>query len=393
MSATLKAKEFVTRCRQEGRHVMDGGLGESPVGVPAFLETRLVEAIPKSWKYTPCHGSANMQALLGTKQLITGNALKEVLCMIQLAFCKLHPDGVVVFLVPHWPTYAEQAKTFNLSYHTIMPKDQVAYKITKQDLLGDPVLAKHPHLIFFNNPCNPSGSVYTVDELKDLAKGFSALKSVVLADNIYAELAYDGMVPSVSDFYPRVIDATSLSKTLGCGGWRYGWARFPDELSQLWKQTQAMASQMYTCPTAPLASLAEYMIAQPKELETHLIMVRSMLSSVFDQIIEPHLSTTKIKFTKTQGAWYTLLDFQAYAFELAQKGVSTSASLADVLMHDFAVVMVPGSEFGFAKDQLILRYSFVDLDVNLNGILSWDAKRITKLCMVLVAFCQNLILN
>lgn len=392
ISGTLRAKEKRDACLAKGEKVLDGGLGESPVGPMPHLRELVVDEVRQNHNYTSCHGSNKMQALLGTHRVVTGNALKELLCMIQLAFLKTHPDGIIVYLVPHWPTYAEQARAFNIPFHRVRPTDTATYKVTKGDLLGDQVLRSHRHLVFFNNPCNPSGSVYSSEEMRELACAFKALHSIVLADNIYAELAHAGCVESMSEYYPKTVDTTSLSKTLGCGGWRYGWAKFPPCLDDLFKQTKVMASTLYTCPSSCFAKLAEQMIERPPEIESHLCMVRDMLRTTFEKCILSTLEKTKIKFTLCEGAWYTLLDFSEYRFELASQGITTSKTLVHALFEDHNIIMVEGSEFGFEESELILRYSFVDMDVKFEyGTIGWDSIRITELCLELQKFCFMLV--
>lgn len=392
ISGTLRAKELLDNCRRRNERVLNGGLGESPVGPPLIVQHAVQNALSTTSTYTSCNGSQHMQALLHTDRIVTGNALKELLCILQMAFMTEHPDGVVVLLVPHWPTYMEQAQTFKIPVHLVRPSDTKTYKIRPQDILHDPVLLSRKHMVIFNNPCNPSGSVYTDDELNALAKAFGHLNSVVVSDNIYAELAFHGCTQSIGRFHDKVIDATSLSKVFGCGGWRYGWAVFPPTLDKLFRTTKVFASRMYTCPSACFAIAAHMMIESSNEIETHATSVRHMLRETFHTVIKPMLLCTKIAFTQCEAAWYTLLDFSAYQSQLAMVDIKTSRQLVQYLFERKRIIMVDGTEFGFASHEVIVRYSFVDFKTQVleDHTISYDFVKIIDMCRALQEFCATL---
>lgn len=385
ISGTLRAKERADACRFRGEKVLDGGLGESPVGPPQCVrDMAALEMLLDTFKYTSCHGSPKLQTLMGTDRIITANALKELLAILQLSFLKLHPDGIVVFLVPHWPTYADQAKLFKIPTLSIEPLDVENYKMTPEALLRHQEdLAQIPHLVIFNNPCNPSGAVYSPQEVEKLAEAFTQLNSVVVADNIYAELAFEGPTTSLSQYYTKTIDTTSLSKALGCGGWRYGWAKFPPELDELFRITKQYASTLFTCPSSNFQKIAETMVERTPELLQHWSNVRSGLETTFRQIIVPALASTKLKFSECRGGWYTLLDFSAYQDSLHAQNIKTSGQLVELLFQKHRVVMVEGSEFGFTPDHLIVRYSFVDFR-------DGTTNHIKELCLELQKFCAGM---
>lgn len=392
ISGTLRAKQLLDDCCRRDEPVLNGGLGESPVGPPLIVRRAVQHALSDTFTYTSCHGNEQMQELLHTDRIVTGNALKELLCILQMAFMTNHPEGVIVLLVPHWPTYMDQARLFKIPVHLVRPSDTKTYKIRPEDILHDEVLLSRKHMVIFNNPCNPSGSVYTDDELKALAMAFGHLNSVVVSDNIYAELAFHGRTQSIGRFHDKVVDATSLSKVFGCGGWRYGWAVFPPTLDKLFHTTKVFASHMYTCPSACFAVAAQMMIESSDEVETHVKSVRYMLRETFYMVIKPMLLCTKIAFTPCEAAWYTLLDFSAYQPQLAMLGVKTSRQLAQLLFEKKRIIMVEGTEFGFEAHELILRYSFVDFKTQVleDHTISYDCEKIMEMCRALQEiFCSS----
>lgn len=377
-SGTLRAKERRDEALRRGQELLDGGLGENPVPVPRFLR-QLVD--PSRTRYTSCHGSHRLQDLIGTDRIITGNSLKELLAMIQLAFSETYVNSLIVFPVPHWPTYVEQAKVFNLDFLQLRVSDLESYKVQPKDIEG---LPKHRKiLLFLNNPCNPTGVVYSKEELRALAKVCRQRKILVLADDIYRQLS-----PQVESIpYEQTIRGTSLSKVIGSGGYRFGWLTFPPSLDTLFQNCKRMASTFYTCPSAPFLPLAETMVENPPELQHHTKQVVHIFSTIFQEIIRPVLQKTLIQFTECRGAWYTLLDFSAYTHNLHELGITTSHDLVNFLFRHKKLLVVAGSEFGFEETKLCIRYSFVD--VRVKSDYTFDPSRIEKACLVLEAWTSQ----
>ena len=132
-------------------------------------------------EYTSATGIEQLQNILG-ENLIVGNGLKPLLFLAQLAFSKLYSNGVILYFTPYWVSYKEQSKILNIRTIDI-PNEN--YKVTPELL---EMIIKHvtvPHMIIFNNPNNPSGLIYTNDEVAELCIIFKKYNSIVLLSLIH----------------------------------------------------------------------------------------------------------------------------------------------------------------------------------------------------------------
>lgn len=187
--------------------------------------------------------------------------------------------------------------------------------------------------------------------------------------------------------YDRCIFVTSVSKMLGAGGWRAGLAAFGDDLEDFYGYAAKVASCMYTCPTAGMTYLMEEVFAPHSVLqhvlEKHLLFQRSIFTRIHSRVCAV-FEGSGIEVSEAHGAWYVLLDFSKFKAALHAVGVRTSAALTARLVEEKRVVLVPGSEFGFDREALCARFSYVDLTMDESQ--SVDFSRIVQLCEKLVEF-------
>ncbi|MDC0366870.1 pyridoxal phosphate-dependent aminotransferase [bacterium] len=389
MSATTLARDLARSRQAAGLPVFDGGLGENPVPAPQCLLNIARKHVGTTTRYGNAAGSPALQQLLHSDRVVVANGLRPLLFAVQLAFHNMYPESDIFHVVPFWVGYREQTDLLNIPAKSIIPSDRIEYKISASDL--DTALSgttnttntpNTPHLVIFNHPCNPSGAAYSGRELEALAKVFRKHKSIVFCDEIYSRLAHDDSnIPVLSDFYSRVICASSLSKITGCGGWRFGWATFGPTLTKLHKAVLNTACQVYTSPSPLWGRVAEYVLSEPPEFEAFVEFQRNTFRTVKQRCVE-QLKLTKLQATTSKAAWYFLLNFEAYRDHLKRFSIKNATQLAATLATDVGIIMVAGSAFGLCDDDLVLRLSFVAVDVNVEQ-QTFNAKKLDELLMQL----------
>ena len=358
ISKTLLAKQIKNDRLSKNLVVYDGGLGENPVPQPkCMIDTLKKYAHLK--QYTSSTGIEELQNILG-KNLIVGNGLKPLLFLIQLAFSKIYSNGIILYFTPYWLSYKEQSKILNIRTIDI-PNEN--YKVTPELL---EMILKHvtvPHMIIFNNPNNPSGLIYTNDEVEKLCEVFKKYNSIVLSDEIYNYLGHNWTkIHSPGLYYDKVIVGNSLSKNFASGGYRLGWLKFPEELDNLkniYEMCKVLASSIYSCPSIALQYVAANALSIPSDVVKSIKFQKMMYSSVADYC-KGKFKIMNIIYTDSSAAWYFLLDFINWENELEKLGIHTSDQLNKHLAETLGFITVSGSAFGIKK-QLILRYSYVDI--------------------------------
>ena len=360
ISKTLLAKKIKNDRLSKNLPVYDGGLGENPVPQPKCMIEELKKHADKK-EYTSATGIKELQNILG-ENLIVGNGLKPLLFLAQLAFSKLYSNGVILYFTPHWVSYKEQSKILNIRTIDI-PNEN--YKVTPALL---EMIIKHvtvPHMIIFNNPNNPSGLIYTNDEVAELCIIFKKYNSIVLSDEIYNYLGHNWTkIHSPYVYYDNVIVGNSLSKNFASGGYRFGWLKFPDELNslnKLYDMCKILASSIYSCPSLVFQYVACKSLKKPpnKEIIESIKFQKMMYSSVAEYC-KGKFKIMNLIYTDSNAAWYFLLDFINWESKLEKIGIHKSDQLNKYLAETLGFITVSGSAFGIKK-QLVLRYSYVDI--------------------------------
>ena len=210
------------------------------------------------------------------------------------------------------------------------------------------------------HPNNPTGATYTEEELKKIAAACLSKQVTVLADEIYFRLAYK-KITSLADYYPQhTIRTSSLSKEVGCGGWRCGWMVFPAAEESIYQKLMPMASSIYSCASHNLQKCAAYTLTNPIEIKLHIENMRHLFQvggELVYSMLKDHFDCTK-----PEAAWYIWVNFDKYKDKLNSRGITTSGDLVKALAEEIGFVAVPGQAFGL--DGLSMRLSFVDLDEN-----------------------------
>ncbi len=383
-SATVAINERSDAIRQEGRQVFKLGLGQSPFPVPApIVEELRANAFQKD--YLPVKGLPTLreavaeyhrrrQGVQGTADnVLIGPGSKELMFLLQLVFY-----GDILIPTPAWVSYAPQARIIGRNIHWLHTGREDGYRLTPAQLAehceSDP---KRPRVLILNYPSNPTGLTYSPTELEQLAAVARQYRLVLLSDEIYGELQFDGLHVSVARHYPEgTIISSGLSKWCGAGGWRLGTFMFPRDLGWLQNAMSSVGSETYTATSAPIQFSAVRAFRGGTDIEEYLVLARRVLSAL-GHWCAARLSDAGAAVPSPQGAFYLFPEFSALRDKLRARKIRHSAQLCERLLQETGVAILPGSEFGRAPDELSARLAYVDFDGAraLAAAREWGAER------------------
>ena len=313
---------------------------------------------------------------------MVGCGLKELLFIIQLAF-----EGKIFHITPSWVSYKEQIRILNkekdlIEIHTNIENN---YNIDLQ-LLEKKLkeYQNHKKIIIFNNPNNPLGLYTNNTETCELAFLLKKYNCLVISDEIYLNLTYIKGIKSIAYYIPELtIIGSSISKDLGCGGYRLGWLAFPKTQFELFNKCRSYSSSIYSCASTPIQYATYEMLKNKQLFNKHCDMSIDFFKNISNNVCEI-LKTTKIKFIKPNSCWYIFLNFSNYKNVLKKYNIKNSDDLCMYLINTIGFVTVPGSSFN--SEGINLRLSFVDFDLTIDK----DGIKIIKGINKMVYLLKNL---
>ena len=261
-------------------------------------------------------------------------------------------DGEIILPAPSWVSYAPQA---------ILGRNKIKILQTQRDNNWFPTTAEieevilkdknKNYLLFLNSPNNPSGQICeNLEEISLITKKYNL---IILSDEIYSELSFRKNFESISSFCPeKTIISTGLSKWCGAGGWRLGHFIFPKTLNILRDSIKALASETFSSVSAPIQYAA--ITAYSNDYSEYLNNSKNILRAVGNYVYE-NLKSNKVTINKPQGGFYLMPEF-------VNKNFSSSDEMCSDILKETGVVLLPGSDFGFSKNKMIVRLSFTDFD-------------------------------
>ena len=357
-SSTLRMNEISNKLESKGKKIYRFGFGQSPFQVPDDVVNELKNNAHQN-KYLSMQGLNELRTAISKyssnkysqnykpENIIVGPGTKELMFLLQLLF-----DGDILLPAPSWVSYAPQALLSRNRTHWIVTKSENNWFPTGEEIekviLKD---RKKNYLLFLNSPNNPSGQICNnLKEISTIAKKYNIL---ILSDEIYSELSFHENFQSISQFYPeKTIISTGLSKWCGAGGWRLGHFIIPEALKELRDSLKILASETFSSVSAPIqyAAIAAY----SNNHDEYINNSRSILKVVGEYVYN-NLKSNKINMNKPQGGFYLMPEFLIKKF-------STSQDMCSDILEKTGVALLPGSDFGFSKERMIVRLSFTDFN-------------------------------
>lgn len=354
-SAIMAVAEKAKKLKAEGRDIVSFS-----IGVPNFLPGEHVyaavrEALAKdSGQYGSNRGAdALLDAYLHhleevgltgytRKNVATGIGAKHVL--YNLAEALLDPGDTIAFSVPYWTTYVDIADIIGARARLLPCPAEQNYKLTPAQL--DAALPG-TKVFLFNNPSNPTGMVYSRDEIAALAEVLVRHPDVwIICDDIYNRMVFDGVgyhnfVNARAELRERVIHVDSISKTYGMPGWRVGFIAGPEVVAQA---MVTMNSNHITNVPEMVTAAAVAALTGPQDVPAQK---NAEFQAKRDQVLAMLAAIPGVKCPRPEGAFYVFPDISC-AFGKSHGGskIETDVDFCNLLLETKGVACVPGSAFG-----------------------------------------------
>ncbi len=357
-SAIMQVAEKAKRLKAEGRDIISFS-----IGVPNFLPGDHVYAAARdalgkdSGQYGSNRGAdAMLDAFIehmakvgltgyGRVNIATGIGAKHVI--YNLAEALLDEGDTIVFPTPYWTSYLDIADIVNAKIDLLPCPASQDYKLTPAQL--DVALAKKPKVFLFNNPSNPTGMVYSKEEIDALADVVAKYPDTwVITDDIYNRMVFDGLgyhnfVHARPELRERVIFIDSLSKTYGMPGWRVGFMAGPESIAQA---IVTMNSNHITNIPEIVSAAAVAALSGPQDVPTAKC---AEFQAKRDQVMAVMDSIPGVICPRPQGAFYVFPDISvAFGKTHGPTGakIGNDVDFCNALLEAKGVACVPGSAFG-----------------------------------------------
>lgn len=349
LAITAKAKEL----KSKGIDVISLGAGEPDFNTPDHIIKAAVDAMNKGQtKYTPSGGIPELkQAVINKfkkdnglvynpKQIIITLGAKHALYTLFQVIC--NPGDEVIIPIPYWVSYPEQVKLAEAKPVYIEGKKENHYKFTSEEL--EQVITSRTKALILNSPSNPAGTVYSREELMQIAEVCEKHDILIVSDEIYEKLIYDGIghfsiAGSSDDAYRRTIVINGLSKPYSMTGWRIGYAAGNEEI------ISAM-TDIASHSTSNPVSFAQYGAIEALEgPQDELLYMKDQFASRRDILLNLLKEIPDLDVIVPQGAFYLFIDIS----KVLTKGDKTyinSDDWAEALLEEAQVAVIPGTGFG-----------------------------------------------
>lgn len=351
LAITAKANEL----KKQGVDVVSFGAGEPDFNTPENIIEAAIKAMRDGkTKYTPAGGILELKETICNKfkkdnnldykpsQITISTGAKQ--CLANAFMAILNPGDEVLIPVPYWVSYPELVKLADGVPVFVETSKENNYKYTISEL--EAVVTDKTKAILINSPNNPTGTIYHEDELLEIADFAKNHNLLIISDEIYEKLIYDGekhiSIASLNeDAYDRTIVINGVSKTYAMTGWRLGYVAASEKITKLMTSIQShMTSNVNTITQyATIEALngpEEDLNNMIKEFENRRNFMADKLSKL-----------NEISIIKPSGAFYIMVNISAYLnTTFKNQDINNSVDFAKVLLEEEKVAVIPGAGFG-----------------------------------------------
>ncbi len=375
-SLTLAISAKAKAMKQAGESVVNFGVGEPDFNTPEHIIQAAKNALDAGHtKYTPSSGLLPLRKAICEKfqkdngleyepsQIIVSNGAKH--SIFNACYAILDEGDEVIIPQPYWLTYPEVVKVCGGVPKYLPCKKEHKYKFSAEELKA--AITSKTKMLIFNSPSNPTGAVYSEEEVRAIAKVCEEAEIFVLADEIYEKLCYNGVKPfSIARCSEKMKNLTitinGVSKTYAMTGWRVGYLAAPKDVAKAIDSFQSHATSN-ACSISQHATI-EALQSSEEEIAAMVNVFdsrRAKLLKLIDEI-------DGVRAVEPDGAFYVMLVVgDLYGKSYQGKVLSNSIEFADTLLESEKVATVPGVSFG-ADDCLRLSYSLSEEDMT-EGLL------------------------
>jgi len=367
VSQTLAMAARSRELKAQGIDIISLSLGEPDFNTPDYIKEAAKKAIDDNFsKYPPVPGYDDLREAISAKfkrengltyskeQIIVSGGGKHSL--INVIYSIVNPGDEVIILAPYWVSYYDQIVLAEGKPVIVEAKLENDFKIKPEQL--EAAITKKTRLIIFNSPSNPTGMVYTRDEMSKIADIIEKHEGVfAISDEIYEHIIFDGehvSLASFSNIYDRVITVNGVSKGYAMTGWRIGYIGAPLWIAKACNKLQGQFTSG-VCSIAQRAALAAVQGTgeSQKIMREAFLRRRNLICSLLKEI-------KGLKVNIPQGAFYVMPDISYFLGKTdGTTKISTSDDLALYLLDKAQVATVGGDAFG-APECLRISYATSD---------------------------------
>ncbi|MEO0506070.1 MAG: pyridoxal phosphate-dependent aminotransferase [Bacteroidota bacterium] len=353
-SATLAMAAKARELRNEGKDIIGLSLGEPDFNIPDFIKEAAKEAIDQNYRsYTPVDGYADLKKAIslkferdngltyGANQIVVSTGAKQSL--FNVAMVALNPGDEVILPAPYWVSYSDIVKLAEGVPVEVSTSIETDFKMTAAQL--EAAITPKTKMLWFSSPCNPSGSVYSAEELESLAGVLRKHPEIiVVSDEIYEHINFAGghvSIANIEGMYDRTVTVNGVSKAFAMTGWRIGYIGAPEWIAkgctklqgQVTSGANAIAQRAVIAALEAPKSKIQYMI---DEFQQRRELVLQLLGEI-----------EGFKLNVPEGAFYVFPDISAF-FGKTFHGVTinNASDFALYLLEHANVATVTGEAFG-----------------------------------------------
>lgn len=369
-SATLAMAAKARSLREEGVSIIGLSLGEPDFTVPDFVKQAATQAIEDDYhSYSPVDGYAELKQAIALKfkrdnnltyamdQIVVSTGAKQSLA--NLAQVLLNPGDEVLLPAPYWVSYADIAKVAGGVPVEIKTSIETDFKITPEDLRQ--AITPKTKMMIYSSPCNPSGSVYSKEELRALADVLVHHPEIIIvSDEIYEHINFSGAHYSMAQFedmYARTVTVNGVSKAFSMTGWRIGYIGGPSYIARACNKMQGQVTSGANC----IAQMATV-----KALETPPSAIQYMVDAFRTRrtlILSLLEELPGFKTNVPEGAFYVFPDISYYIGRtLKGQTINSAGDFALFLLEHAGVATVTGEAFG-DPDCIRISYAASESDI------------------------------
>ncbi|WP_418636996.1 pyridoxal phosphate-dependent aminotransferase [Winogradskyella sp.] len=353
-SATLAMAAKARELRAEGKDIIGLSLGEPDFNTPDFIKEAAIEAINQNYNsYTPVDGYVELKEAIITKfkrdnnlnyslpQIVVSTGAKQALANV--AAVMINPGDEVILPCPYWVSYSDIVKLSDgvpVEVQTSIDND---FKMTAEQL--EAAITPKTKMIWYSSPCNPSGSVYSKEELRALADVLKKHPHIyVVSDEIYEHINFKGGHFSMAEFedmYDRTVTVNGVSKAFAMTGWRIGYIGAPDWIARACNKMQGQITSGANCIAQRAVITA--LEADPSRIKYMVDEFKERRKLILDLLSE----IEGFKTNEPEGAFYVFPNISSYFGKTIKgKTINNASDFSLFLLEEALVATVTGEAFG-----------------------------------------------
>jgi len=378
-SPTLAVTARAAKLKAEGRDIIGLGAGEPDFDTPQHIKDAAIVAINKGFtKYTPVGGTASLKAAIiakfkrdngldyTAKQILVSCGGKQ--SFFNLALATINPGDEVIIPAPYWVSYPDIVLIAEGKPVIVQAGIEQGFKMTPAQLAA--AITPKTRMVVINSPSNPSGAVYSLEDLKGLGEVLRQHPDILIAtDDMYEHIALvDGKFVNILDacpyLKPRTMVLNGVSKAYAMTGWRIGYAAGPENIITAMENVQ---SQSTSNPTSISQVAAEAALNGDQGCITPMVKA---FRERHEYVVSELNKMPGLKCLRAGGAFYAFPDARQAIATLHAKGIlkeATDLAFSEYLLVQGGVAVVPGSAFG---SEGYVRLSFATSMENLQKALA-----------------------